>query len=65
MSSATMELVKFPEVRRQLGMENRALKSACTRHGIRWLTINSRVLALRKSDLETLLDRASAGMETT
>jgi hypothetical protein len=57
--SAATELVKFPEARRMLGMENRAIKSACHRHGIPWLEINSRVLALRRSDLESLLNRAS------
>jgi hypothetical protein len=50
--SGTM-LIRFPEARRQLGMgENRALKRACTRHSIPWVRLNSRVLALRKSDLE-------------
>jgi hypothetical protein len=61
MSSATTELVRFPEARRQLGMENRAIKKACVRFGVQWLQINSRVLALRRSDLETLLARASTG----
>jgi hypothetical protein len=56
---AATELVKFPEIRRQTGMENRAIKKACARFGVEWLQINSRVLALRKPDLETLLNRAS------
>jgi hypothetical protein len=56
---STTELVRFPEIRRQTGLENRAIKTACGRFGIQWLRINSRVLALRRTDLETLLDRAS------
>jgi hypothetical protein len=55
--SAT-ELVRFPEVRRQTGMENRAIKKACQRFGVQWLQVNSRVLALRRSDLETLMPNA-------
>jgi hypothetical protein len=56
---STTELVRFPQIHRETGMENRAIKKACERHGIQWLQINSRVLALRRADLETLLDRAS------
>jgi hypothetical protein len=56
--SAT-ELVRFPEIHRETGMENRAIKKACERFGIQWFQINSRVLALRKPDNEKLLDRAS------
>ena len=56
---STTDIIKFPEARRQLGMENRGLKKACARHGVRWLQINSRVLAIRRDDLELLLERAS------
>ena len=61
--SAATELVRFPDARRQLGMGNREIKKACIRFGVPWITINSRVLALRRSDLETLLDRASQRLE--
>ncbi|SIO53800.1 hypothetical protein SAMN05443247_07615 [Bradyrhizobium erythrophlei] len=56
---STTDLVRFPEIRRQTGLENRGIKKACERFGVQWLAINSRVLAIRRSDLETLLDRAS------
>jgi hypothetical protein len=53
------DLVHFPEIRRQTGMQNRAIKKVCERFGIPWLQLNSRVLALRRSHFEALLNRAS------
>jgi hypothetical protein len=54
------DLVQFPEVRRMLGIgDNRALKAACRRFGVTWVSLNSRVLALRRSDIALMLDRAS------
>lgn len=53
------ELVRFPEIRRQTGMANGAIKKVCERFGLPWLQLNSRVLAMRRSHFEALLNRAS------
>ncbi|MGC2776831.1 MAG: hypothetical protein WA418_14480 [Bradyrhizobium sp.] len=56
----TPDLVNFPEARRMLSIgDNRALKAACRRFDIRWIELNSRVLALRRSDIDLLLHRAA------
>lgn len=58
------DLVPFPECRRRLAInDNRSLKAICRRHGVRWLALNTRVLALRREDIETLLQRASTCAE--
>jgi hypothetical protein len=61
--SSLPRLVKFPDIRRALDYaDNRSVKKACVRFSIPIVALNSRVLALRQSDFETLLARAS-GME--
>lgn len=58
------ELVHFPEIRRRLGVDsNRSVRAACSRFSIPVIDLNRKVKALRSSDYELLLARAS-GLET-
>jgi hypothetical protein len=58
--SSLPRLVKFPDVRKALDYaDNRSVRKACKRFSIPIVALNSRVLALKQSDFETLLNRAS------
>lgn len=63
MSAATNQLVRFPAVREALGVvQNRTVLNACRRFNIPVVSVSCRLKAIRASDLEKLIDRAS-GME--
>jgi hypothetical protein len=57
---SALQLIHFSEARRLVGFDStKALKNACQRFNVPIVKLNRRVFALRHSDLELLLDRAS------
>lgn len=57
---SALQLIHFAEARRLVGFEStKGLKNACQRFQIPIVKLNRRVFALRQSDFELLLDRAS------
>lgn len=58
--TALPRLIKFPDVRKALDYsDNRSVRKACKRFSIPIVALNSRVLALRQSDLEKLIARSA------
>ena len=57
---AETHLIRMPEVRRRLGFaQSRTVLAAAERFQIPICRLNSRVLALRRSDLEKLIARSA------
>jgi hypothetical protein len=57
---SALQLIHFAEARQLVGFDStKALKNACLRFDVPIVRLNRRVFALRQSDLELLLDRAS------
>jgi hypothetical protein len=57
---AETHLIRMPEVRRRLGLaQSRTVLAAAARFQIPICRLNSRVLALRRSDLEKLIARSA------
>jgi hypothetical protein len=52
-------LIHFREVRHQLGFETRTLVRMCDRFDVPLVRLNKRHFALKRSDYELLLKRAS------
>jgi hypothetical protein len=64
MSAALPQLVHLPEIKKALGFsDRRAVQRLCARHDITLIRLSSRAIAMRASDFETLLDRASGKLE--
>jgi hypothetical protein len=53
------KLIRFDALRGLTGFSARSLRQACNRHRVPIVKLNRRVFALRASDYETLLTRAS------
>jgi hypothetical protein len=59
-ADATTHLVRMPELRRRLGFaHSRAVLAAAARFQIPVCRLNSRIFALRESDLEKLIARSA------
>lgn len=60
MSTTVTTLMHLPAVRAALGVtQNRTVIAACRRHKIPVVAVSCRLKAIRASDLETLISRAS------
>ncbi len=62
MSNSATTLIRMPAVRAALGFvsdSNRPVIAACERFNIPVVALSSRMKAIRSSDLETLISRAS------